>query len=98
MSISASRRDGDERHAEGFGALANHTRLRILAVLSAASAEVSAGAIRQSVGVPAATLSHHLHILREAGLIQSRREQRHIYYSIERHQVSELAKILADCI
>jgi len=58
---------------------------------------VSAGDIQEAVGIPAPTLSHHLGLLRRASLVQSRREDRHIYYSVNAERVSDLVRLLTDC-
>ena len=47
--------------------------------------------------VPAPTLSHHLDQLRRAGLIESRREERYIYYSVRTDLVTELVRLLTAC-
>ena len=47
--------------------------------------------------IPAATLSHHLDILRRAGLIESRKEARFVYYRVNREAVSELVRLLTAC-
>ncbi|MDP9342265.1 MAG: metalloregulator ArsR/SmtB family transcription factor [Actinomycetota bacterium] len=86
-----------EGHVEAFNALAHPTRLRVFFFLARAGGEVSAGEIQGAVGIPAPTLSHHLNLLRRAGLIQSRREERHIYYSVRTDSVSELVRLLTDC-
>jgi DNA-binding transcriptional ArsR family regulator len=87
----------DQRHVEGFGALAHGTRLHIVLILAGAHGAIAAGAIQEQVGVPAPTLSHHLNVLRVAGLITSRRKERHVYYSVRRDQISELVSLLVKC-
>ncbi len=86
-----------EEHVEAFNALAHVSRLRVFFFLAQARREVSAGDIQEAVGIPAPTLSHHLALLRRAGLIQSRREERHIYYSVRPDRVSDLVRLLTDC-
>jgi len=86
-----------EAHVEAFNALAHQTRLWVFHFLAKAKREVSVGEILEAVGVPAPTLSHHLTVLRRAGLIQSRRQERFIYYSVRRDHVSELVRLLTDC-
>lgn len=49
-------------------------------LLAAYPAPVPAGEIQQALGIPASTLSHHLHRLREAGLVDSVRESQWIRY------------------
>ena len=45
---------------------------------------MSVGEIQEAVEIPGPTLSHHLDILRRAGLLESRKEERYIYYSVQR--------------
>jgi ArsR family transcriptional regulator len=86
-----------DQHVEALNALAHPTRLRVFFFLAQARREVSAGDIQEAVGIPAPTLSHHLNLLRRAELIQSRREERHIFYSVRPDRVSELVRLLTDC-
>ena len=53
--------------------------------------------IQAAVGIPGPTLSHHLDILRRAGLVQSRREARFIYCSANHEFVTELVRLLSAC-
>jgi len=59
-------------------ALADETRLRIFEAISA-SDRISCGDIVSMRGVTPATVSHHLKILNEAGLISCQREGQFIY-------------------
>lgn len=59
-------------------ALADETRLRIFEALSA-TGEMNCGEIVSMRGVTPATVSHHLKILSEAGLIACRREGQFVY-------------------
>src|SRR5438046_10652378 len=59
-------------------ALADETRLRIFEGISAAG-RMNCGAIVAMRGVTPATVSHHLKILNEAGLIACRREGQFVY-------------------
>ena len=68
-----------------------------LAQLEADATHVEAGEIQEAVGVPAPTLSHHLDVLRRAGLIESRREERYIYYSVRRDTATALVRVLTAC-
>lgn len=54
-------------------ALADKTRLRIFEAISAKE-ETVCGELVEMRGVTPATVSHHLKVLQEAGLIESRRE------------------------
>jgi DNA-binding transcriptional ArsR family regulator len=87
----------DASHAEAFKALAHLSRLQIFFVLVKAQREMSVGEIQEAVEIPGPTLSHHLDLLRRAGLIESRREERYIYYSVQRERVTTLVRLLTAC-
>jgi ArsR family transcriptional regulator, arsenate/arsenite/antimonite-responsive transcriptional repressor len=59
-------------------ALGDSTRLRIYEAISACN-EMFCGQIVEKYGLTAGTISHHLKILSDAGLIESRREGQFIY-------------------
>ncbi|HEV2961562.1 MAG TPA: metalloregulator ArsR/SmtB family transcription factor [Candidatus Angelobacter sp.] len=59
-------------------ALADATRLRIFEAISASN-QMNCGEIVSMRGVTPATVSHHLKILSEAGLIACRREGQFVY-------------------
>jgi ArsR family transcriptional regulator len=86
-----------DAHVEAFKALAHSTRLQIFFYLVRARREVAAGEIQAELEVPAPTLSHHLDLLRRAALVQSRKEERFVYYSIRPETVSELVRLLTAC-
>lgn len=62
-------------------ALNDPTRREILRALRAG--DLTAGDIASRFSITAASISHHLNVLREAGLVQSQREGRTIVYSLE---------------
>lgn len=95
--LPPARLDADATHVEALKALAHLTRLQVFFFLVRAKGEVSAGDIQEAVGVPAPTLSHHLDLLRRAGLIESRREERYVYYSVRRDTVTALVRVLTAC-
>lgn len=68
-------------HVAGRLALvANAKRLMILCELS--KGERSVGALQQAVGLGQSALSQHLARLREAGMVDTRRESQTIFYRI----------------
>jgi ArsR family transcriptional regulator len=62
-------------------ALADETRLRIFEAISATK-HMNCGEIVSMRGVTPATVSHHLKILNEAGLIECRREGQFVYSQV----------------
>ena len=87
----------NESHVEAFKALAHLSRLQIFFFLVRAGEEMSVGQIQEAVEIPGPTLSHHLDILRRAGLVESRKEERYIYYSVQRERVTTLVRLLTAC-
>ena len=88
----------NDSHVEAFKALAHRTRLKIFFFLVKTNAEVSAGDIQKAMKVKGPTLSHHLYLLRRAGLIRSRKEERYIYYQVQAGMAEELVKLLTACV
>ena len=66
---------------DGFKALSDPTRRRILELLG--EGDLTAGEIGAHFDMTKATLSHHLDVLREAGLVSSERHGRNIVDSLE---------------
>jgi ArsR family transcriptional regulator len=75
------------------GALADQTRLRIFEAISN-NDHMNCGEIVSMRGVTPATVSHHLKILSEAGLIECRREGQFVYS----HAVPETIKAYAQAL
>lgn len=65
---------------ETFKALSDPTRREILNLLKKKS--MSAGDIVSKFTMTGATISHHLSILKEAGLISDRKEGKFIFYEL----------------
>jgi ArsR family transcriptional regulator len=65
-----------------LGALAHETRLDVFRLLVRAGGEgLAAGALADALDVPAATLSFHLKELKNAGVVECRREGRSLIYA-----------------
>ena len=84
-------------HAEAFKALGHARRLRVFFFLVRAGREVPAGEIQSAVEISGPTLSHHLELLRRAGLVQSRKHARYVFYSVRRDTVTALVRLLTAC-
>lgn len=89
--------EADASHVEALKALAHLTRLQVFFFLVRARREVPAGEIQQALEVPGPTLSHHLELLRRAGLVEGRKEERYVYYSVNRETVTTLVRLLTAC-
>lgn len=95
--LPLTRLEANETHVQAFKALAHLTRLGIFFFLVRARRAVPAGEIQEALEVPGPTLSHHLDLLRRAGLVQSRREERYVYYSVRREMASDMVRLLTAC-
>ena len=87
------------RYASRFTALTHEVRLRILRRLRKAHPEgMVVGEIQQEIGVPASTLSHHLDVLVQEGLVRQRREGRFLRSFSDEQGIAELIHFLdAEC-
>jgi ArsR family transcriptional regulator, arsenate/arsenite/antimonite-responsive transcriptional repressor len=75
-------------------ALADETRLRIFEAISAAD-HMNCGEIVSMRGVTPATVSHHLRILSEAGLIACRRQGQYVYSEAVPETIAAYSEALA---
>ena len=87
------------RAVKCFSALGSPNRLDVLRLLiKHAPGGLNAGNIAQAFGQPASTMSSHLKILGEAGLVTSERKGREIYFAPDIDQLRGLVLFLvADC-
>ncbi len=77
-----------------FKALADEKRLRIMALIAARPLSVEE--IATAVDLTPATVSHHLALLREAGLAEAAREQYYTVYSFRQQPLLDALRALAD--
>ena len=78
-----------------FAAFADPTRLRILNLLSVG--EVCVCDLTRVLGMSQPKVSRHLAVLREAGLVNDRKDGRWVHYSLARPQ-GALHKRLVECV
>jgi ArsR family transcriptional regulator len=77
--------------AKGFTALADPVRLRVLSMLAAApTGEVCVCDFVEPLGKSQPTISHHLKILGEAGLVHGDRRGKWVWYSLDRDRLARL--------
>ncbi|MFC4127324.1 ArsR/SmtB family transcription factor [Nocardia rhizosphaerae] len=81
--------------AATFKALADPARLRLLSlVASRRGGEACVCDISAGFDLSQPTISHHLKVLREAGLLSSQRRGSWVYYRIEPRALAPLAQLL----
>ena len=79
-----------------FKALADPTRREILRLLG--RGEMSAGALAERFDMTKPTVSHHFSVLKEAGLIVSRREGQQIIYALNTTVVEDVLTLFWDLL
>jgi ArsR family transcriptional regulator, virulence genes transcriptional regulator len=82
--------------AEFCKAMAHPTRIHILRSLK--YGEKTVNELARLVGVTQANASQHLAILRQFGLLSTRRDGSSIYYSISDHRVIDACELVRSCI
>ncbi|MEV0543347.1 metalloregulator ArsR/SmtB family transcription factor [Nocardia salmonicida] len=79
-----------------FKALADPVRLRLLsAIASRAGGEACVCDLSTGIDVTQPTISHHLKVLREAGLLTSERRASWVYYRVVPQALARLSEVLA---
>ncbi|MGH2690029.1 MAG: ArsR/SmtB family transcription factor [Actinomycetota bacterium] len=79
--------------ARAFAALADPVRLRLLSLI-AAQPEVCACELVGPIGRSQPTVSHHLRVLYEAGLVERERRGTWVWYRTVRSRLDQLATAL----
>ena len=81
--------------AKGFAALAEPARLRVLSILAAADGgEVCVCDFVGPLGKSQPTISHHLKVLGDAGLVVGDRRGKWVWYHLVRERLAELQAAL----
>jgi ArsR family transcriptional regulator len=96
-SLLAAPLSADEAHqiASGFAALGDPVRLQILSMLAAApDGEICVCNFVEPLGKTQGTISHHLKILSEAGLVHGDRRGKWVWYSLDRRRLDQLGSAL----
>ena len=78
-----------------LAALADPVRLRIVSMLMAAPEGSSCGCdLEEPLGLSQPTVSHHLKVLREAGLVEGERRGRWVHYRVVPDRLAEIGEAL----
>lgn len=77
--------------AEGFNALADPVRLKVLNILAASrDGEVCVCELVEPLGKSQGTVSHHLKVLSDAGLVHGDRRGKWVWYSLDLERLADL--------
>lgn len=83
-----------EKLAQWFSVLGDPTRLRLFSLIATSGEACAACDLALPLGVSQPTVSHHLKVLRDAGLVASEKRGRWVYYQ----SVPERLEILSRTI
>ena len=81
-------------HSDICKTLANEKRQRILDALR--DGELSVSQLRERTGIPQATLSQHLGILRSKGVVVTRREGARVFYALSSPKIIEAFDLISE--
>jgi DNA-binding transcriptional ArsR family regulator len=81
--------DGNDKYIKFFKALANEERIEIVKLLKK-NEEMFAQDIERRFYLEQSTTSHHLNMLKKAGITKSRKEGRKVFYSIDYESFKEI--------
>lgn len=96
LSDTALTAEQAESMAHAFAALADPVRLRLLSLIATSAAgEVCACDLVEPLGKSQPTVSHHLKVLREAGLVESDKRGIWMWYRAVPERVAEVRAALA---
>lgn len=79
----------NEKYIKFFKALANEERIEIVKLLKK-NEEMFAQDIERRFYLEQSTTSHHLNMLKRAGITKARKEGRKVYYSIDYESFTEI--------
>ncbi|HEX3671390.1 MAG TPA: metalloregulator ArsR/SmtB family transcription factor [Candidatus Cybelea sp.] len=85
-----------EAETELFKAIADSYRLRMLATLARAAQEVCVCDFTDALPLNQPTVSHHLRILREAGLVTWERRGTWVYYELAADALDRIEGAIGD--
>lgn len=87
--------DDAQRLAQSFAALGDPVRLRLLSLIASSPAgEVCACELVEPLGKSQPTVSHHLRILREAGLVSVDKRGTWMWYRLTAKRLDEIRDVL----
>ena len=86
--------DEAQEQARLFKALSDPTRLRILSLLNRYEGKICVCELVECFPLQQPTISHHLHILREARIVGYQKRGNWIYYYIRRDRLQELSGLI----
>lgn len=94
-ALHSSRLD-DALDAQLFKALGDPTRLKLLSCLARCARACTTTEVAECCSVDFSVVTRHLALLADAGILESRKEGRTVYYQVRYRDLSEKLKELAE--
>jgi len=85
-----------ELHAEVCKTLSNPVRLRIINELQ--DGEITVGSLAKKLGIRQAHVSQHLAVLRQRGVVKTRRDGPHIYYAMSNPKIVKAFNLMREVL
>ena len=85
-----------ETAANKLKAIAHPIRIAIIAHLEK-EIELTVTKIHELLGIEQSTASHHLGILKDKGVLKSKREGKNIFYSLKHEEVGKIIECMKNC-
>jgi ArsR family transcriptional regulator, virulence genes transcriptional regulator len=86
-----------ELHAEVCKTLSNPVRLRIINELQGGG-EITVGSLAKKLGIRQAHVSQHLGVLRQRGVVKTRRDGPNIYYGISNPKIVKACGLIREVL
>lgn len=83
-----------ENRTAQLKALANPVRLQMLDLIYYGGGEICVCELQENFDLTQPTISHHLKVLREAGLVQSRQEGTFVYHRVDASAFTDLSALM----
>lgn len=83
-----------KQYAAMFKAMGDETRVRVIQLLT--SDKLCACQLLQTFSISQPTLSHHMQVLCDTGLVEASKDGKYTYYSINAEKVAALRKFMDD--
>lgn len=81
-----------------FKALGDPTRLGLLAFLAAGGGERTVTELGGCCAVDLSVVSRHLHVLRDAGVVEARKRGKEVFYKVRATALAGVLRSLADAL
>ena len=86
-----------EMQAELCKTLSNPKRLEILDILREEK-EISVNKLAEKLEIPKANTSQHLAVLRQAGVVNTRKDGINVFYSLRSHKITDACHLTRDIL